>query len=58
MKKILFILTIGVALSFAACNKSDFRDSYADPSKISASSVEKQFTGFLVSNRVYGQANF
>ena len=53
MKKILFILIVGLTAGLAACNKSDFKDSYADPSKISVTSVEKQFTGFLVSNRGY-----
>ncbi|MGZ8541228.1 MAG: SusD/RagB family nutrient-binding outer membrane lipoprotein [Chitinophagaceae bacterium] len=53
MKKTLFILSVGLAVVFTACTKSDFKDSYADPSKISTTSVEKQFAGFLVSNRGY-----
>ncbi len=53
MKKVLFILVIGLTAGFTACNKADFEDSYADPSKISVTSVEKQFAGFLVSNRGY-----
>ena len=53
MKKISFILTTVLAIGFAACTKSDFEDSYADPSKISTTSVEKQFAGFLSSNRDY-----
>jgi tetratricopeptide (TPR) repeat protein len=53
MKKILFILATGLAVVFTACTKSDFKDSYADPSKISVTSAEKQFSGFLASNRWY-----
>ncbi|MFC0771603.1 SusD/RagB family nutrient-binding outer membrane lipoprotein [Terrimonas alba] len=53
MKKILFILNLLLATVFIACTKSDFKNSYADPSRISGSSVEKQFTGFLVSNKGY-----
>jgi len=53
MKKILFVLATIIAVGFTACNKSDFKDSYADPSKISTTTVEKQFTGFLASNRAY-----
>ncbi len=53
MKKTLFILAAAVTVGFTACKKSDFSDSYADPSKISTTTVEKQFAGFLVSNRDY-----
>ena len=52
MKKI-FLVAIASLLILAACNKEDFEDSYANPSKIATSSVEKQFTGFMVSNREY-----
>ncbi|HYE56022.1 MAG TPA: SusD/RagB family nutrient-binding outer membrane lipoprotein [Chitinophagaceae bacterium] len=48
MKKILFILALILA-GTTACKKSDFADAYADPSKISQTTVEKQFTGFLTS---------
>lgn len=51
MKKIFLILL--TALALGACKKTDFENSYADPSKISASTVEKQFTGFLYSNKAY-----
>lgn len=51
-KKLFFYLAV-LVVSFTACSKSDFEDSYADPSKISETSVEKQFAGFLVSNREY-----
>jgi hypothetical protein len=53
MKKILFILIAAVAVGFTACNKEDFEESYADPSKLAQTSVEKQFSGFLASNRWY-----
>lgn len=53
MKKVFFILTIILAAGFTACKKSDFSESYADPSKISTTTVEKQFAGFLVTNREY-----
>ncbi len=46
-------MAIGLTAAFTACTKSDFKESYADPSKISVTSVEKQFAGFLVSNRGY-----
>ncbi|MFV8326280.1 SusD/RagB family nutrient-binding outer membrane lipoprotein [Flavobacterium sp. ZS1P14] len=53
MKKIFFILTIAAAMIVASCENSDFDGSYSDPSKVAVSTVEKQFTGFLVSNRDY-----
>ena len=50
MKKIFFILTtVALALNFGACTKSDFKDSYADPSKVAASTVDKQYAGFMTS---------
>jgi hypothetical protein len=52
MKKIVIMITV-LALAFSSCTKSDFKESYADPSKISTTSVEKQFTGFLATNREY-----
>jgi hypothetical protein len=53
MKKILIMLTAVLAIVISSCTKSDFKDSYADPSKISTTSVEKQFAGFLQTNREY-----
>lgn len=53
MKKIVYLLIAALALGATACKKKDFSDAYADPSKISTTSVEKQFTGFLASNRWY-----
>lgn len=53
MKKIFFLLIAAVAVGFTACKKKDFADAYTDPSKVSVTSVEKQFAGFLASNRWY-----
>jgi hypothetical protein len=53
MKKILFVLVISIAAFFSACTKNDFSDSYADPSKISSTTVSKQFAGFVKSNSEY-----
>lgn len=52
MKKIHLLAFVLLVCSFS-CTEEDFSDSYADPSKISTSSVEKQFSGFLQSNREY-----
>jgi len=53
MKKLSFILVIIMATAFSACNKDDFSEDYANPSKIADTNVEKQFAGFLVSNKDY-----
>lgn len=53
MKKILVILAMALSVSYSACKKESFKDSYADPSKISETTVEKSFAGFLASNRWY-----
>jgi len=52
MKK-LIIFGIVMVVTFNACNKDDFADSYANPSKISTSTVEKMFSGFIYTNRDY-----
>lgn len=55
MKKIFQILTAAVLIfGFTACTKSDFADSYADPSKVATSTVDKQFAGFIYS---YARSN-
>ena len=51
MKRIFLIL--GIAFAVSACVKEDFEETYADPAKVSATSVEKQFAGFLSSNSEY-----
>lgn len=53
MNKILGVLAVSAAVSLTACTKSDFADSYADPSKINTTTVEKQFAGFLNANKYY-----
>jgi hypothetical protein len=42
-----------ITLMAAACTKQEFEDAYPDPSRISTSSVEKQFAGILYTNREY-----
>ncbi len=49
MNKILLVTVVVVTIGFTACKKKDFADGYADPGKISTSSVDKQFAGTLVS---------
>lgn len=51
MKKIALIAL--TTLGLTACEKSDFEKAYPDPSKISAATVEKQFTGFLNASKWY-----
>lgn len=53
MNKIFLIFTVAFTLILGSCQKSDFEEAYPDPSKISTSSVEKQFTGFLNANKWY-----
>lgn len=54
MKKLSLILTIlimGIVLN--ACSKDDFSENYADPAKISTTTLDKQFAGLLYTNRNY-----
>lgn len=53
MRKKLYIVVLAISFGMLSCAKSDFEENYADPSKISSTSVEKQFTGFLSSNLGY-----
>ena len=52
MKKKLLIIS-AFTLLFTACTEQDFEDSYADPSKVSVSSVEQQFAGVIVNYKDY-----
>jgi len=52
MNKI-FIILISAMMVVTACSKSDFEEAYPDPSKLSVSTVEKQFSGFIQTNREY-----
>ncbi len=51
MKKIFSIIAIASVAVFFSCSKSDLADNYADPSKVSATTVDKQFAGFLAANQ-------
>jgi len=53
MKKILIIIAAAFMVINTACTKADFEDAYPDPSKISTSTIEKQYAGFQTSNREY-----
>lgn len=53
MKKFIILITIGLSVGFTSCQKSEFADSYADPSKISTTTVEKQYAGFLQTSSDY-----
>ena len=53
MKTSKYILVTVLLLSIFSCQKQDFEDAYADPSKIAVTSTEKQFSGFLQSNTDY-----
>jgi hypothetical protein len=53
MKKILFSVAVMSTIGFTACKKKDFADSYANPSSISTSTIEKQFAGMVSTNREY-----
>lgn len=53
MKKILLIVAVGIIAGISGCKKSDFEDAYADPSKVSISSVGKQYTGLVTAYRDY-----
>lgn len=52
-KQSIIYLVLAICITVAGCKKSDFAESYTNPSKISTTSVEKQFAGFLISNREY-----
>lgn len=49
MKNILLITTAVTCIGFTACKKSDFADSYTDPSKVAEATVERQFAGVITS---------
>lgn len=54
MKKISLILAVFItAIAFNACTKDDFSENYKDPSKISTTTLDKQFAGLLYTNREY-----
>ncbi|MGV3559032.1 SusD/RagB family nutrient-binding outer membrane lipoprotein [Larkinella arboricola] len=53
MKNISTLVLAGMLLVNVSCQESEFATSYPNPSKISETTVEKQFTGVLYSNREY-----
>ena len=58
MKKVVSIIAIISAIAFSSCTKSQFADAYADPSKVSSTTVELQYAGFLSSNLSYVMYNY
>ena len=53
MKKIFLIAALIAATGITSCKKSDFAKAYVDPTKISSTTVEKQYAGFLSSDLDY-----
>ncbi len=53
MKKIFLIIAIVSLAGMSSCTKKQLADDYPDPSKVSSTTVEKQFAGFLSSNLDY-----
>ena len=58
MKKIFIILAVAALGLVSSCKKSEFAASYPDPTKISTTTVEKQFAGFMVANQDYVLPNY
>ncbi|WP_026770474.1 SusD/RagB family nutrient-binding outer membrane lipoprotein [Asinibacterium sp. OR53] len=52
MKKI-FSISLLAILGITSCTKKQFEDSYSDPSKLSSTTVDRQFAGMLSSNLNY-----
>src|ERR1051325_5098475 len=53
MKKIFLIAAAIIATGITSCKKSDFADAYINRSKVSSTTVEKQYAGFLSSDLDY-----
>lgn len=51
MKKIFSIIAMASVVVLSSCSKSDIADKYIDPSKVSSTTVDKQFAGFLAANQ-------
>lgn len=58
MKSINISILSFCLLLFAACQKEDFADAYANPARIDQTSVERQFTGILVAGQDYIVPNY
>ncbi|KQS32876.1 SusD/RagB family nutrient-binding outer membrane lipoprotein [Dyadobacter sp. Leaf189] len=53
MKQISSFILAGLMLVAASCKESEFTERYADPAKISETTIEKQYTGIMYTNREY-----
>lgn len=53
MKKIIYSMSLVLALGVTSCTKQQLDENYADPSKVTTTTVEKQFAGFLASHNDY-----
>lgn len=53
MKKIFLILAVVSLVGISSCTKKQLANDYPDPSKVSSTTVEQQFAGFLSSNLDY-----
>jgi hypothetical protein len=47
MKKISLLVLSGLLLLAVSCKEDEFASRYADPAKVSKTTIEKQYTGFL-----------
>ncbi|MBF4472922.1 SusD/RagB family nutrient-binding outer membrane lipoprotein [Flavobacterium sp. HJJ] len=50
MKKLLYISLASIAVFFGSCSQDEFADAYRDPSKVTTTTVPKQFAGFMKIN--------
>lgn len=50
MKKILYISLAAAAVFLGSCSQDKFEDAYRDPSKVTTTTVPKQFAGFMKIN--------
>ncbi|MEO8413899.1 MAG: SusD/RagB family nutrient-binding outer membrane lipoprotein [Ginsengibacter sp.] len=58
MKKIFLIIAIVGVAGLSSCTKKQLADDYTDPSKVSSTTVEKQFAGFLSANLGYAMYQY
>lgn len=47
------MMAVILSTSMVGCQISEFEDNYTNPARVSETSVEKQYTGFMISNRTY-----
>ncbi len=52
MRKIILLGLVALMVA-SGCTKKQFSDAYADPSKVSSTTVDRQFAGFMSSNLNY-----